>query len=146
MPEGVTVSHTNRIFVNFARWGDDIPFTVAEIFKGKAVAYPNAEINNWPGRTLANPNAFTDETADQTHFVSVQSVVVDSNDILWALTPAPRCSRTLSPAAPSSSPSTCSATKSSRSSSFRLRPAAVTATSTTYASICAWATPASRIP
>ena len=85
MPEGVTVSHTNRIFVNFARWGDDIPFTVAEIVKGKAVAYPNAEINNWPGRTLANPNAFTDETADQTHFVSVQSVVVDSNDILWAL-------------------------------------------------------------
>ena len=85
MPEGVTVSHTNRIFVNFARWGDDIPFTVAEIVKGKAVAYPNAEINNWPGRTLPNPNAFTDETADQTHFVSVQSVVVDPNDILWAL-------------------------------------------------------------
>ena len=89
MPEGVTVSHSNRVFVNFARWGDDIPFTVAEIRNGKAVAYPNAEINNWPGRTLPNPNAFgyipEQETADQTHLVSVQSVVVDPNDILWVL-------------------------------------------------------------
>ncbi len=85
MPEGVTVSHTGRIFVNFARWGDPIPFTVAEIVNGKAVAYPNEEINNWPGRSLANPNAFTDRAADQTHFVSVQSVVVDPEDRLWVL-------------------------------------------------------------
>ena len=85
MPEGVTVSHGNRVFVNFARWGDDIPFTVAEIVNGKAVAYPNQEINDWPGRKLANPNAFTDVQADQTHFVSVQSVVVDPADRLWVL-------------------------------------------------------------
>ncbi len=85
MPEGVTVSHTGRIFVNFARWGDDIPFTVAELVHGKAVAYPNEQINNWPGRSLPNPNAFTDEAANQTHFVSVQSVVVDPDDRLWAL-------------------------------------------------------------
>ena len=89
MPEGVTVSHANRIFVNFARWGDDIPFTVAEIVNGKAVAYPNEQINDWPGRALRNPNAFghtlDQETADQTHFVSVQSVVVDPADRLWVL-------------------------------------------------------------
>lgn len=85
MPEGVTVSHTGRIFVNFARWGDKIPFTVAEVVNGKAVAYPNEEINNWPGHTLPNPNAFTDRGADQTHFVSVQSVVVDPEDRLWVL-------------------------------------------------------------
>ena len=85
MPEGVTVSRNNRIFVNFARWGDDIPFTVAEIVQGKAVAYPNAEINNWPGRALPNPNAFTDERINQTHFVSVQSVVVDAANHLWVL-------------------------------------------------------------
>jgi sugar lactone lactonase YvrE len=92
MPEGVTVSHSNRIFVNFARWGDDIPFTVAEIVHGKAVAYPNEAINDWPGRKLPNPNAFTDVAADQTHFVSVQSVVVDpsggsdgKSGRLWAL-------------------------------------------------------------
>ena len=85
MPEGVTVSHTGRIFVNFARWGDDIPFTVAEIVHGKAVAYPNEELNDWPGRTLPNPNAFEDRAANQTHLVSVQSVVVDPEDRLWAL-------------------------------------------------------------
>jgi hypothetical protein len=82
MPEGVTVSRHNRIFVNFARWGDDVPFTVAEIVNGKAVAYPNPEVNNWPGRKLPNPNAFTDEATNQTHFVSVQSVVVDPADHL----------------------------------------------------------------
>lgn len=85
MPEGVTVSRHNRIFVNFARWGDDIPFTVAEIKDGQAVAYPSAQINDWPGRKLPNPNAFMDEMANQTHFVSVQSVVVDPADRLWVL-------------------------------------------------------------
>lgn len=85
MPTGVTVSHANRIFVNFPRWGDDVPFTVAEIVHGKAVAYPNEPINNWPGRELPNPNAFMDEEANQTHFVSVQSVVVDPADRLWVL-------------------------------------------------------------
>ncbi|MBB5330455.1 hypothetical protein [Tunturiibacter gelidoferens] len=27
MPTGVTVSRANRVFVNFPRWGDDVPFT-----------------------------------------------------------------------------------------------------------------------
>jgi sugar lactone lactonase YvrE len=85
MPTGVTVSHQNRIFVNFPRWGDDVPFTVAELVNGKAVAYPNAQINDWPGRSKPNPNAFMDEAANQTHFVSVQSVVVDPDDRLWVL-------------------------------------------------------------
>ena len=85
MPTGVTVSHSNRIFLNFPRWGDDVPFTVAELINGKAVAYPNAQINDWPGRSLPNPNAFMDENANQTHLVNVQSVVVDPDDRLWAL-------------------------------------------------------------
>ncbi len=96
MPEGVTVSRHGRIFVNFARWGDEIPFTVAELIDGKAVAYPALPINDWPGRNLPNPNAFKDEAADQTHFVSVQSVVVDPADRLWALdTGAPKLKNTV---------------------------------------------------
>ncbi len=91
MPTGVTVSRSHRIFVNFPRWGDDVPFTVAELINGKAVAYPNAEVNAWPGRSLPNPNAFMDQGANQTHFVSVQSVVVDPADRLWVLdTGAPK--------------------------------------------------------
>ncbi|WP_340117873.1 L-dopachrome tautomerase-related protein [Pelagibius sp. 7325] len=73
MPTGVTVSSGGRIFVNFPRWGDDVPFTVAEIRGGDVVTYPNAAANAFdparPGETLS----------------SVQSVVVDATDRLWLL-------------------------------------------------------------
>ena len=85
MPTGVTVSRTNRIFVNFPRWGDDVPFTVAEIVGGRAVAYPDAGINDWPGRTAADPTQYGDQAGNENHFVSVQSVVVDPANRLWVL-------------------------------------------------------------
>jgi sugar lactone lactonase YvrE len=85
MPTGVTVSRTNRIFVNFPRWGDDVPFTVAEVIHGKAVAYPDATVNDWPGRKSADPTQYKDQTQNENHFVSVQSVVVDPADRLWVL-------------------------------------------------------------
>ncbi|SEC39703.1 Sugar lactone lactonase YvrE [Streptomyces sp. 3213] len=73
MPTGVTVSCRGRIFVNFPRWGDDVPFTVAELRGGKPVAYPDAEVNRQDASDLAG------------HFQSVQSVVVDGADRLWIL-------------------------------------------------------------
>lgn len=73
MPTGVSVSAEGRIFINYPRWGDDVPFTVAEIINGKAVAYPNAEINK------ADPSKPADS------FLSVQSVVVDPTNRLWIL-------------------------------------------------------------
>jgi sugar lactone lactonase YvrE len=74
MPTGVTVSQKQRrIFVNFPRWGDDVPFTVAEIRDGKAVAYPDEPINQ------------TDRNDQAAALVSVQSVVVDPADRLWIL-------------------------------------------------------------
>lgn len=72
MPAGVTVSDSGRIFVTFPRWGDDVPFTVAEVVNGEAVAYPNNTINN--------PNGPAAES-----LISVQSVVVAPNNWLWAL-------------------------------------------------------------
>ena len=81
MPTGVTVSRHNRIFVNFPRWGDDVPFTVAEVVEGKAVAYPNAQINDWQN----TPEQRADTLRNATHFVSVQSVVVDPADRLWVV-------------------------------------------------------------
>ncbi|MGE7992829.1 L-dopachrome tautomerase-related protein [Pseudomonas sp. NPDC089554] len=73
MPTGVTVSAQGRIFVNFPRWGDDVPATVAEIRDGKLVPFPDAATNRFdpasPGATLS----------------SVQSVVVDPADRLWML-------------------------------------------------------------
>jgi sugar lactone lactonase YvrE len=82
MPTGVSVSASGRIFINFPRWGDDVPFTVGEIRNGKVVAYPDAAINKFdpahPGTTLG----------------SVQSVVVDPANRLWILdTAAPGFSR-----------------------------------------------------
>lgn len=73
MPTGVTVSRAGRIFVTFPRWGDEVPFTVAEIQEGRLVPYPNAEINQG-------------DTDDPAHsLLSVQSVVVGPNDQLWIL-------------------------------------------------------------
>ena len=85
MPTGVTVSRANRVFVNFPRWGDDVPFTVAEVVHGKAVAYPDAVVNDWPGRKSGDPTQYKDQTQNENHFVSVQSVVVDPANRLWIL-------------------------------------------------------------
>jgi sugar lactone lactonase YvrE len=73
MPTGVTVSHKGRIFVNFPKWGDNMPFTVAELKKGNAVAYPDETFNQ------------TDPDDHAKALVSVQSVVVDPADRLWLL-------------------------------------------------------------
>ncbi len=73
MPTGVTVSHEGRIFVCYPKWGDEIPFTVAEIKDGQSTAYPDQETNN------TNPN---DPSAA---LVSVQSVVIDPRNRLWIL-------------------------------------------------------------
>ena len=73
MLTGVTVASDGRIFINFPRWGDAVPFTVAELIDGKAVPYPNAKINK---ADASNPT----ET-----LISVQSVVVDPANRLWIL-------------------------------------------------------------
>jgi sugar lactone lactonase YvrE len=73
MPTGVTVSGKGRIFVNFPKWGDDVPFTVAEVRDGTAVPYPDEAINRTDPHDLAHT------------LVSVQSVVVDPADRLWIL-------------------------------------------------------------
>lgn len=73
MPTGVTVSRSGRIFVNFPRWGDDVPFSVAEIVEGTAVAYPNRRINE------------PDASDPARHFLGVQSVVVDAAERLWVV-------------------------------------------------------------
>ncbi len=85
MPTGVTVSRNNRIFVNFPRWGDDVPYTVAEIVHGKTIAYPDAAMNDWPGRKSPDPAHYSNRQDNENHFVSVQSVVVDPANRLWVL-------------------------------------------------------------
>jgi len=72
---GVGVSQkSGRVFVNFPYWSDDHFLSVAEIVDGQPRAFPNEEWNK-PG-------------SPDSHFVCVQSVVVDDQDNLWILDPA----------------------------------------------------------
>lgn len=81
MPTGVSVAPNGRIFVNFPRWGDDVPFTVGEIRGGRLFAYPDAEVNR------------ADKARPAKTFISVQSVVADARNRLWVLdTAAPNFS------------------------------------------------------
>lgn len=92
MPTGVTVSHLERIFVNYPKWGDNVVFTVGELRDGEAVAYPDQATND------------TDRNDPAAALVSVQSVVYPL-DRLWMLAGA-RCSSRPSSADPSCSAST----------------------------------------
>ncbi|MCZ2497638.1 hypothetical protein GN316_12795 [Xylophilus sp. Kf1] len=76
---GITVSPAGRMFVNFPRWSDDAPISVAEVFQdGTIKPFPNAEWNAWR-------NARKDEMTAADHFVCVQSVVMDRQGFLWVL-------------------------------------------------------------
>jgi sugar lactone lactonase YvrE len=76
---GVSVSAQRRIFVNFPRWTEDVPVSVAEVGTGgKVTPYPDAEWNAWRNRKRF-------ELSPQDHFVCVQSVVVDHHDNLWVV-------------------------------------------------------------
>jgi sugar lactone lactonase YvrE len=73
MPTGVSVSDGGRVFVNFPKWGDEVPATVVELVDGREVPYPDEAWNS--------PDGDDDDGA----FVSVQSIVVDPADRLWVL-------------------------------------------------------------
>src|SRR4051812_16106289 len=79
---GVTVSRDGRIFVNFPRWTEDAPISVAEVMPdGQIKPYPDEEWNSWR-------NAKKNQISAEDHFVCVQSVVADGRGNLWVLDPA----------------------------------------------------------
>lgn len=72
---GVAVSQDGRIFVCFPRWSRPIQMSVAELVNGVTpIPYPDNEWNNW-----------SNGTAPFDHFVCVQSVYIDKENILWVL-------------------------------------------------------------
>jgi sugar lactone lactonase YvrE len=75
---GVAVSREGRIFVNFPRWSETVPISVAEItIYGQLIPFPNEKWNQWePGQSPAE------------HWVCVQSVYIDDENHLWVLDPA----------------------------------------------------------
>src|SRR5262245_11678829 len=79
---GVAVSADGRIFVNFPRWTEDSPVSVAEVGRdGKLTPYPDEQWNAWRNAAAGNRKAAE-------HFVCVQSVVADNRGNLWVLDPA----------------------------------------------------------
>jgi sugar lactone lactonase YvrE len=78
---GVAVSADGRRFVNFPRWTDDAPISVAEIMPdGSLKSYPDAKWNAWR-------NEKATELPVGEHFVCVQSIVPDGHGHLWILDP-----------------------------------------------------------
>ena len=78
---GVTVTEDNRIFVNFPRWTEDSPVSVAEVVDGQIKPYPDNNWNSWR-------NVRRYELDPAAHFVCVQSVVADKRGSLFVLDPA----------------------------------------------------------
>lgn len=79
---GVSVTPDRRIFVNFPRWTDDAPVSVAELLPGGRLrSYPDENWNSWR-------NARANEVPVGDHFVCVQSIVADTHGALWVLDPA----------------------------------------------------------
>src|ERR1700710_395727 len=78
---GVAVTADGRLFVNFPRWTDDAPISVAEVLKnGTLRPYPDETWNSWR-------NARANELPGSNHFVCVQAIVPDGDGNLWVLDP-----------------------------------------------------------
>lgn len=76
---GVAVVEDGRRFVNFPRWTDDAPISVAQVAKdGSLKPYPDAKWNNWR-------NARANELPVGDYFVCVQSIVPDGHGHLWVV-------------------------------------------------------------
>ncbi len=91
---GVTVSTDGRIFVNFPRWTEDAPISVAEVTRdGQIKPYPDGEWNSWR-------NAKKNQVSAGDHFVCVQSVVTDAHGNLWVVDPAAPAAAFIVPGGP----------------------------------------------
>ena len=91
---GVAVTQDGRRFVNFPRWTDDAPISVAEVMKdGSLRPYPDAEWNAWR-------NARANEMPVGDHFVCVQSIVPDGHGALWVVDPGAPGNEKILPGAP----------------------------------------------
>ncbi|MGB1129832.1 MAG: SMP-30/gluconolactonase/LRE family protein [Haloferula sp.] len=74
---GVAVDGDGQVFVNFPRWSDRIPMSVARLVDGAPVAFPDAAMNEW-----------SDGEDPSKAFVCVQALLADAEGKLWVLDPA----------------------------------------------------------
>lgn len=83
---GITMSEDGRMFVNFPRWRDGVPFSVAEVLKdGSYAPYPNQEMNTWENGNKVSPDKF----------ICVQSVVAYKDKLYVLDTKNPSMKQTI---------------------------------------------------
>jgi sugar lactone lactonase YvrE len=91
---GVAITADGRRFINFPRWTDDAPLSVAEILpNGSLRPYPDAKWNSWR-------NAEANKMAAGEYFVCVQSIVPDGHGNLWVVDPGAPGNERILPQAP----------------------------------------------
>lgn len=73
---GVAISEEGRLFVSYPNWTTDHTISVAELSGADKAprSFPDEEWNNW-----------SEEKNPSTHFINVQSVFVDQDNVLWIL-------------------------------------------------------------
>jgi sugar lactone lactonase YvrE len=77
---GVAVSEKGRIFVNFPRWSEDAPVSLAELMPdGRLQPFPDEEWNSYRNAAPKDP---------ATHFICVQAETADGHGSLWVIDPA----------------------------------------------------------
>lgn len=83
---GITMSEDGRMFVNFPRWRDGVPLSVAEVLKdGSYAPYPNQEMNTWENGNKVSPDKF----------ICVQSVVAYKDKLYVLDTKNPSMKQTI---------------------------------------------------
>lgn len=74
---GVAVAKDRRVFVNYPRWSDNVPMSVAQVLKDSStLVFPDKNWNEWKGLHPGD------------HLVCVQAVFVDKDNGLWIVDPA----------------------------------------------------------
>ncbi|MBC8102046.1 MAG: SMP-30/gluconolactonase/LRE family protein [Cytophagales bacterium] len=111
MPVGVAVTSAGRRFISYPRWEDPLRFTLAELRNGREIPYPTSgAIQNG---AKSGPRA---------NMVSLQGILVDAKDRLWALDTG---TINMKPIAPFVPKLICIDTKTNRVSRIYPLPAAV---------------------
>ncbi len=91
---GVAATEDGRLFVNFPRWTDDAPISVAEVLPGGELRlYPDEKWNSWR-------NAKASDMPVTDYLVCVQSIVPDGQGNLWVLDPGAPGNEKILPDAP----------------------------------------------
>lgn len=89
---GVAISETGRTFVNFPRWSEDAPVSLAELTPdGQLHPYPDEEWNRYRNAAPLDPAS---------HFVCVQAETADGKGSLWVIDPAAPNTEAIVPGGP----------------------------------------------